>query len=116
MSLTRPTVSNPHHDRYGQHLSESEVNELVKPSDDALELVREWLVDNGIEIGQLTYSQAEDWISVTLPVSAVEQLLSTKYSLFRHEDGSYVVRTPEWSLPKHLHEHIDVCQPTTSFL
>jgi tripeptidyl-peptidase-1 len=96
-------------------LTEHEVNELVKPSDDALELVHNWLFDHGIEAAELQYSPAKDWIKVSLPVSDVESLLDTEYSVFEHEEGGHLVRTPEWSLPQHLHEHIDVIQPTNSF-
>ena len=87
----------------------------MKPSDEALDLVHDWLLDNGIDAAKLDYSPAKDWIKVSLPVSAVEELLDTKYSVFGHEDGGYLVRTPEWSLPLHLHKHIDVIQPTNSF-
>jgi tripeptidyl-peptidase-1 len=97
-------------------LTHDEVNELVKPTDEALELVHDWLRDSGIEIPDLSYSPAKDWIKVTLPVSEVESLLDTKYSVFEHEDnGGYIVRTPEYSLPLHLHEHVAVIQPTNSF-
>ena len=108
-------VSDPANVRYGQHLTEHEVNELVKPSEDALDLVHDWLYDHGIETSSLSYSPAKDWIKVSLPVSEVESLLDTKYSVFEHEEGGYIVRTPEWSLPQHLHEHVDVVQPTNSF-
>lgn len=108
-------VSDPDHDRYGQHLSVAEVNDLVKPSDDALDLVNDWLEDNGVHNSQLKYSPAKDWIKVSLPIKAVEALLDTEYSVFGHEDGGYLVRTPQWSLPQHLHQHINVIQPTNSF-
>ncbi|KAE8822391.1 hypothetical protein PTNB73_08864 [Pyrenophora teres f. teres] len=32
-----------------------------------------------------------------------------------HADGRIASRTTRWSLPRHLHEHIDTIQPTTSF-
>lgn len=80
-----------------------------------MELVHDWLLDNGIESHQLGYSPAKDWISVKLPVSKVEELLDTEYSTYEHVDGSKIVRTPAWSLPRHLHEHISTIQPTTSF-
>ncbi|RDL38636.1 Tripeptidyl peptidase [Venustampulla echinocandica] len=108
-------VSDPDHGRYGQHLSVSEVNDLTKPSDDTWDLVHDWLLGNGIHPSRLQYNPAKDWISVSLPINAVESLLDTKYSVFGHEDGDYLVRTPEWSLPQHLHKHIDVVQPTNSF-
>jgi tripeptidyl-peptidase-1 len=35
--------------------------------------------------------------------------------MYVHNDGSTLVRTSEWSLPEHLHNHVDLVQPTTSF-
>jgi tripeptidyl-peptidase-1 len=112
--LTYP-VSDPAHHRYGQHLTDAEVNELVKPSDDALSLVHEWLADYGISSSTLRYSPAKDWIKISLPVSSVETLLDTKYNIYEHEEGGYIVRAPHFSLPQHLHDHIDLVQPTNSF-
>ena len=89
--------------------------ELVKPSDDTLEQVHDWLADSGVETSKLSYSKAKDWIKLSLPVSAVEKLLDTEYSVYEHEDGDRVLRTPKWSLPAHLHEHIEAIQPTNSF-
>jgi tripeptidyl-peptidase I len=109
-------VSDPDHARYGQHLSKAEVDELIKPSIDASKLVAEWLADNGIEEKQCDFSGARDFISVPLTVEEVERLLDTTYSIYEHEDGTRLVRAPEWSLPEHLHEHIATIQPTTAFL
>lgn len=108
-------MSDPSHERYGNHLTEAEVNELVKPADKSIDLVHEWLMDNGIASANLDYSPAKDWISISLPIEEVENLLDTKYSTYKHDDGDYAVRTPDWSLPLHLHEHISVIQPTNSF-
>jgi tripeptidyl-peptidase-1 len=49
------------------------------------------------------------------PINAIENLLSTEYSVFQHSEGGYLVRAPKWSLPQHLHDHITAIQPTTSF-
>jgi tripeptidyl-peptidase-1 len=106
-------VSDPKHPRYGQHLSTSEVHNIIKPSDDTDSLVRSWLADNNITA--FTYSPAKDWVSMPLTVGQVESLLQTEYYVFVHNDGTTVVRAPEWSLPLYLHEHVDVVQPTTSF-
>jgi tripeptidyl-peptidase-1 len=91
------------------------VNELVKPTAETLDQVHEWLDDCGVHSSQLEYSSANDWIKVTLPVKDIERLLDTKFSVYRHNDGSHIVRTPKWSLPMHLHEHIETIQPTNSF-
>jgi tripeptidyl-peptidase-1 len=113
--LKRFSVSDPSHERYGQHLSTHEVNDLVKPTDEALDLVHSWLEDNGIKTSNCEYSPAKDWIKLSLPINAIENLLSTEYSVFHHSEGGYLVRAPEWSLPQHLHDHITAIQPTTSF-
>jgi len=107
-------VSDPSHERYGKHLSHEEVNELIKPTDEALDLLHEWLAANGV--ASASYSPAKDWVSITIDVSTAERLLDTEYHVYKHDDGSELVRAPSWSLPKHLHEHVDAIQPTTSFM
>ncbi|KAL8638193.1 MAG: hypothetical protein Q9226_009019, partial [Calogaya cf. arnoldii] len=108
-------VSDPDHRRYGEHLNSDEVNDLVKPGDDSLNLVQEWLRDHGIGEDRLSYSPAKDWVKVSLHVADVERLLNTKYAVYKHVDGTHLVRAPTWSLPAHLHQHIDTIQPTNSF-
>ncbi|KAF2652391.1 tripeptidyl-peptidase 1 precursor [Lophiostoma macrostomum CBS 122681] len=106
-------VSDPDHVRYGQHLSGSEVDALVQPTDETSDLVHEWLQENGIE--DLSYSSAKDWITVHIPVGFAEKLLGCEYHNYKHTSGKVVARTTSWSLPRHLHAHIDAVQPTTSF-
>jgi tripeptidyl-peptidase-1 len=108
-------VSDPDHARYGQHLSADEVDELVAPTSETHDLVHEWLQENGIDTKDMNYSSAKDWVIVHLPIEKVEQLLNTEYHNYKHEDGSVVARATTWSLPRHLHSHIDAIQPTTSF-
>lgn len=91
------------------------MNELVRPSENALSLVREWLHEH-VDPEGISYSPANDFLSFSLPVAEAEKLLDTKYSVYRHTDGSTLVRTTEWSLPLHLHEHVEAVQPTTAFL
>ncbi|KAF2192127.1 subtilisin-like protein [Zopfia rhizophila CBS 207.26] len=106
-------VSDPFHERYGKHLNSEEVNELVRPSKESSDFVHEWLRENGIS--DMGYSSAKDWIIVHLPVESVERLLDTEYHNYKHEDGTMIARTTRWSLPRHLHDHIDTIQPSTSF-
>ena len=96
-------------------MTAQEVDELIKPTSVTFEVVHDWLFSHGINIDTLSYSSAKDWVELSLPVSAVENLLNTEYSIFQHKDGDYVIRAPEWSLPTHLHAHIDTVQPTDSF-
>lgn len=85
-------VSDPDHARYGQHLRPSEIHELIRPSDDTLSLVEDWLHKH-VDPDRISYSQAKDVLSFTLPVSKIEELLETKYSVFQHDDGTKLLRT-----------------------
>lgn len=76
--------------------------------------MKSWLLDYGIAEDDLLLSANEDWISVSLTISHVEDLLQTQYHEFRN-DESTAIRTLNWSLPQHLHGIIDTIQPTTSF-
>jgi tripeptidyl-peptidase-1 len=109
-------VSDPTHPRYGQHLSQDEVDSLVRPTEETSTLVNEWLSELGIPQEDQECNQAGDWVSVTLPVAAAERLLNTEYSVYRHDDGTELIRTPEWSLPEYLHEHISTVQPTNTWM
>lgn len=107
-------ISDPSHARYGQHLLPGEIHDIVRPSDECVQLVHAWLLEHGIT--DAVYSPANDWVSVFVSIGKAEELLQTEYKIFKHEeDGDVAVRAPVWSLPEYLHEHIDVVQPTTSF-
>ncbi|KAJ4479142.1 subtilisin-like protein [Lentinula aciculospora] len=109
-------VSDPSHSRYGQHLSKEEVEALVAPHPESLELVTDWLASHGFGEQDMTRSPAQDWITVTVPVRLAEEMLDTTYYVWKHTaSGESIVRTTSYSLPIHLHEHVDVIQPTTTF-
>jgi tripeptidyl-peptidase-1 len=108
-------VSDPTHPRYGHHLTGDQVNQLIRPTNETIDGMNEWLLDNDISHDRLAYSPAKDWISVRLSVESAEKLLDTRFYVFKHDDGSHLVRTTQWSLPNHLHGHVQTIQPTTSF-
>lgn len=107
-------VSSPGHRRYGQHLTATQVNNLIAPNGQTIGLVEDWLHDHGIE--GFTYNKAKDWITVALPVDVVNRLLKTEYQVYRHvEENEVIVRTSSWSLPAHLLDVVETVQPTNSF-
>ncbi|KAF9266300.1 tripeptidyl peptidase A [Marasmius fiardii PR-910] len=109
-------VSDPFHERYGQHLSKEEVEELVAPHPESIDFVTAWLASHGIQESDFERSPAKDWVYLTVPVSIAEKLLDTTYHVWKHvESGDEFVRTTSYSLPKDLHAHVDVIQPTTMF-
>ncbi|KAK7053947.1 Tripeptidyl-peptidase sed2 [Favolaschia claudopus] len=107
-------ISDPYHDRYGAHLTTEEIHELVAPHPDSVGAVENWLASHAIADTDITRSAAGDWLTVTLPVNLVEKMLDTKYHIW-HKNGEYIVRTTSYSLPKNVHDHVELVQPTTMF-
>lgn len=107
-------VSDPDHSEYGKHLDTSEVHSLIAPNDDTWVAVHDWLAASNVK--DISYSPAGDWIFVPMTVGDAEKLLDTEYHLYAHEDtGDELVRTPQYGLPRSLHEHVDMVAPTNYF-
>ncbi|KAJ7051989.1 family S53 protease-like protein [Mycena amicta] len=107
-------ASDPASALYGQYLTADNVADFVKPSDETLQNVTEWLQENHIDFSAI--SPAKDTLQIILPVSEANKLLSTNFSVFTHvESGQTSVRTLEYSIPATLFPHIDLIYPTTSF-
>lgn len=69
--------SDPFHERYGQYLSKEEVDELITPHPDSVNLVEEWLTSHGLTQSDLSRTTSGDWIKVKVPVSLAEKMLDT---------------------------------------
>ncbi|KAJ7739343.1 family S53 protease [Mycena metata] len=107
-------VSEPASAQYGQHLTAEEVAEFVKPTDESLSAVTEWLSENGITSTAVT--PAGDILQIVIPVAKANDLLSSEFSVFTHVDtGATSIRTLEYSIPASLQAHVDFFHPTTSF-
>ncbi len=70
-------ISDPFHARYGEHLSKEEVEELVAPHSSSVDAVGAWLAGHGVERESCHHSPAGDWVTVHVPVSQAEKMLST---------------------------------------
>ncbi|KAF9057841.1 tripeptidyl peptidase A [Panaeolus papilionaceus] len=109
-------ISDPDHERYGQHLSKEEAEALVRPPPESSKAVHEWLASAGVHPKNIKSSPAGDWITINVPVHQAEKMLDTKYYIWTHDTSKdALVRTTKYSLPSHMHNHIDLIQPTTMF-
>jgi tripeptidyl-peptidase-1 len=70
-------ISDPSHSRYGQHLSKAEVEELLTPKKESLDLVDEWLASHGVGKDDCSRSSAKDWVIVKVPIRLAEKMLNT---------------------------------------
>lgn len=122
IGLTRPNakvaedtlqrISDPRHSDYGKHLSVAEVKKLLAPAQASVNHVMRWLSNH--DIPRKDIQVVGDFVNVRVPVKKAEQLLDTEYNGYHHR-GTKLVRALQYSLPNHLHEHIDLIQPTTLF-
>ncbi|QIW94874.1 hypothetical protein AMS68_000392 [Peltaster fructicola] len=107
-------VSDPSHERYGQHLKRDELRELLRPSKDASLAVRSWLESNGVDAKHI--SERGEWLNFRTTVANAEELMDTKFHTYHNRHGKInKVRTLRYSVPSELHKHIDMIQPTTRF-
>ena len=103
--------------RYGNHLSKVEVDELIAPNPTTIESLEAWLVYHDVDLASsVSRTDAGDWVTVTIPINKVEDMLDAKYGVYKHVNtGETIVRTISYSLPSILHEHVSVIAPTTYF-
>jgi len=105
-------MSTPGHPNYGLHMSLHELRSLTAPSKETTENVTEWLKSHDID----TYSQNNDFITLSTTVRAANALLDTAFDWYQFgDDGLPVLRALQYSLPDHIASHVKVVQPTTRF-
>ncbi|KAF8266385.1 subtilisin-like protein [Lactarius quietus] len=106
--------------RYGSHLSQEQVAELVAPHQDTLELVRTWLKRHGVLPSSISRSHGGGWLTISaVPVSQADELLCASYQIYKPTvtNGTEgILRTISYGLPEILHKHIRMVAPTTLFI
>ncbi|KAJ6552831.1 peptidase S8/S53 domain-containing protein [Mycena capillaripes] len=107
-------ISMPGSPRYGQYLTQAEVDQYVVPSSETLSQVNSWLAASNLTATPLT--SAGDWISVNMTVAQANTLLVADFSTFQNEaTNQTVVRTLSYSIPSFLKTSVDWVHPTISF-
>lgn len=110
-------VAHPDSPNYGKHWTPHEVVEMFKPRKESVQAVMEWLGVEGIHPSRVTLSTSKTWLAFDASVREMEQLLKTKYHVFKHDTarGAQHVACDEYHIPGHLTEHIDMITPTVHF-
>lgn len=107
-------LSTPGHASYGQHMKRDEVKQFLSPSAAISDRIIAWLRSENVPASSIKLDG--HWISFTVPISQAEQMLKTELFYF-HQQGqqSTAIRTLGYSVPRALHPHIQLIQPTTRF-
>lgn len=83
----------------------------MRPSNETLNVVHNWLISNGIAATPLT--PAGDWLSFAIPVAKANTLFDADFGVFTHEEtGKTLIRTLSYAIPSSLIGHIELVHPT----
>ena len=108
-------VSHPDSPSFGKRWTAKKIAETFAPSKGSVDAVMTWLRDAGIGPERITRSQSMGWLNFDATVAEAEDLLKTKYSLFRHVSGKPHVGCTEYHVPENIAHHVDLITPTVHF-
>ncbi len=95
-------------------LSEDELREHVKPSNEALDDMLRWLRANGIVTDSLTTSKLGDKVNVPTTVDVAERMLDTTVSDW-HVDGKLRLRSTRYTIPAAVRHVVRSIAPLLDF-
>jgi tripeptidyl-peptidase-1 len=102
-------VSDPQHEKYGQHLAIDDITELLSVPQERVSTVVQYLKDSGAT--SVVIAPNRDMLTVTMPVSAAEQALNTKLGSFKHserENVRIVRASTTYYLPEEIDSHVEL--------
>lgn len=108
-------VSDPTSENYGKHWTVQQVAETFAPALESVDAVTAWLVDSGIAEERISRSFSQGWLQFDATVSEAEDLLKTKYHVYKHNTGQLHMACQEYGLPKGVQAHVDFITPTVHF-
>ncbi|EMD32917.1 hypothetical protein CERSUDRAFT_98929 [Gelatoporia subvermispora B] len=110
-------VSHPASPNYGKYWTPAKVAQSFRPSSEAVDTVRMWLIDSGLEPAKIALSPTGGWIHATVTVSEAESLLGTEYYVYHSKRGDeqHIACEGTYHLPEHVSKHVDIVTPTLHF-
>ena len=107
-------ISTPGHPRYGQHMKREEVDEFLRPPAAVSDQILSWLSSENVSPSSIRVNR--NWVTFQVALSQAERMLKTQFFYFHNrESNSSVIRTLQYSVPRVIHPHIQLIQPTTWF-
>ncbi|EPT03314.1 hypothetical protein FOMPIDRAFT_1158787 [Fomitopsis schrenkii] len=110
-------VSHPQSPGYGKHWTPAKVGQTFRPSEEAIDTVRSWLLTSGFGADRIKISNSGTWIRADVTVKEAEDLLGTEYYVYHGEDGSseVIACADKYHLPEHVSAHVELVTPTLQF-
>lgn len=63
---------------------------MFAPAEEAVEAVRNWLIDSGINRSSIVHSDNKAWLAMDIPARKAESLFQTEYHEHVHSDTGSV--------------------------
>jgi len=102
-------VSDPKHEKYGQHLSVNDITNLFAIPQSRVATVSAYF--QGLGATDIKVAPNRDMLTVVMPVASAENALKTKLAFFTHierSDHRIVRASTTYHLPAEIAEHIDL--------
>jgi tripeptidyl-peptidase-1 len=81
-------VSHPDSPNYGKHWNASQVAVKFAPSQQSVDAVRDWILENGIQSYRVEISPSRGWLQFQATGKEGEDLLHSTYHVYGHETGT----------------------------
>ena len=96
-------VSDPTSPKYGQYLTQRQIDEIVAPKSEDVQAVTSWLAANGVGYQRKGVSTIE----ARTTVGKAGELLQTNFHVARHDADNYaVVQAGDYVLPSAIHNAV----------
>lgn len=108
---TLSEISNPHHERYGRHLTRQEAKDLLQPPAEASDSVNRWLLEDGD--GEIHVDDHGQWIRVRVPSDAsgnLSERISHLPNIYSGTDGMLEAL----AVPDHVRGYISAIEVNRS--
>ncbi|KAL8681458.1 MAG: hypothetical protein Q9224_001058 [Gallowayella concinna] len=107
-------ISTPGDPKYGEHMNRDDLKAMLRPSSTASTAILDWLRAEDVPPSDI--EDQGDWINFYVPTSQAEKIMATKFHYYSNaNNGVERIRTLQYSVPRILHQHIHMIQPTTRF-
>ncbi|KAG4026987.1 hypothetical protein MFRU_034g00470 [Monilinia fructicola] len=105
-------VSHPKSSNYGKHWTAEQVDEMFAPSEETIDIVRNWLIDSGIAASRIVHSDTKGWYAFDATTIELESLLNAKYYTYEHSSTDEIAAAcDEYHLPAYVQPHVDYITP-----
>lgn len=105
-------ISHPESPRYGQYLTNDQINALFAPSSDAVSDTLNWLIDSGVNGTDIVHSENKGWLAMDIHAALFEQLFLADLYEYRHSrTGATRLGCEEYHVPYSIQRHIDYITP-----